>query len=75
MKNKTLENSEGAIKNGQSKKIGNKTKKNKAKTQCNMYWTPPYTHKHKHNNANKTWALLQITRGNDEPNIIFMLKS
>jgi hypothetical protein len=27
MKNKTLENSEGAIKNGQSKKIGNKTKK------------------------------------------------
>ena len=31
-----------------------------------MYWTPLYTHKHKHNNANKTWALLQITKGQNK---------
>ena len=44
-----------------------KTKKNKIKTQHNMCWTPLYT-----NNINKTWALLQITGGKDEPNIVFM---
>jgi len=27
------------------------------------------------NNVNKTWALLQTTRGKDEPNIVFMWKS
>jgi len=27
------------------------------------------------NNVNKTWALLQTTRGNDEPNIVSMRKS
>jgi len=27
------------------------------------------------NNVNKTWALLQTTRGKDESNIVFMLKS
>jgi hypothetical protein len=30
-----LENTEGAIKNGQSRETGNKMKKNKTKTQCN----------------------------------------
>ena len=45
-----LENPEGAIKQGQSREIGNrvnKTKKNKTKTQHNMCWTPPYVNKHK----------------------------
>jgi len=27
------------------------------------------------NNVNKTWALLQTTRGKDEPNIVCMRKS
>jgi hypothetical protein len=35
----TLENTEGAIKNAQSRETG-KTKKNKTKTQHNMCWTP-----------------------------------
>ena len=34
------ENTERAIKNGQSRETGNKTKKNKTKTQHNMCWTP-----------------------------------
>ena len=50
---KTLENTEGAIKNEQSKETGNvwytkqKTKKNKTKTQHNMCWTPLCANKHK----------------------------
>jgi len=27
------------------------------------------------NNINKAWALLQTTRGKDEPNIVFMQKN
>jgi hypothetical protein len=42
-----LENTEGAIKNGQSIETDNKTKKNKAKTQHNMCWTPLCASKHK----------------------------
>ena len=46
-----LENTEGAIQNGQSRETGNirlhKTKKNKAKRQHNMCWTPLYANKHK----------------------------
>jgi hypothetical protein len=42
-----LENTEEAIKNGQSRKTDNKTKKNKTKTQHNMHWTPQYTNKQK----------------------------
>ena len=47
---KRLENIEGAIKNEQPRDNGNivhKTKKNKAKTQHNMYWIPLYQNKHK----------------------------
>ena len=47
----TVENTEWAIKNGKSKETGNrvqKTKKNKTKTQHNMYWTPLFE-----NNVNK----------------------
>jgi len=46
---KTLENTEGPIKNGQSRETVNKTKKNKIKTQHNMCWTPLYANKHKFN--------------------------
>ena len=42
----------------------NKTKKTKAKTQCvGHHGTQGNT-----NNVNKTWSLLQITGGKDEPN-------
>jgi hypothetical protein len=34
-----LENTEGAIKNGQSRETGNIDEKNKAKTKHNMLWT------------------------------------
>ena len=46
-----VENTEGAIKNGQSRETGNigytRLRKDKAKTQHNMRRTPLYTHKHK----------------------------
>ena len=51
--NLTSENTEVAIINGQSRETGNihdrvhKTKKNKTKTQHNMYWTPLYANKQK----------------------------
>ena len=47
------ENTEEAIKNGQSGETGNigytrhKANTNKTKTQHNMCWTPPYANKHK----------------------------
>jgi hypothetical protein len=49
----TLENTAGAIKNGQSRENANieytrhKTKTNKTKTQHCMSWTPLYENKHK----------------------------
>ena len=45
-----LENTEGVIKNGQSRETSNieyKTKKNKAKTQRNMFWAPLSINKYK----------------------------
>ena len=36
----------------------------------NTSWTPLYANKQK--NANTTWALLQTTGGNNEPNIVFI---
>ena len=44
---KTLENTDGAIKNGKSRETGNKTKKTKTKTKRNMCWTSLCTNKHK----------------------------
>ena len=58
-----LENTERAIKNGQSRETG-KTKKNKTKTQHNMCLTPLYVNT---NSINKSWTLLQTTGGKDEP--------
>ena len=68
-----LENTEEASKNEQSRETGNigYTRRRKTKQKHNtMCWTPLYT-----NNINKTWALLQITGGKNEPNIFFMWKS
>ena len=71
----TLENIEGAIKNGQSVETDNivntrhKTKTNKTKTQHNCvghHFTQTNT-----NNVNKTWVLLQTIGGKDEQNIVF----
>ena len=45
-----------------------KTKKNKAKTQHNMCWTPLY--ETNTDNVNETRVLLKTTGGKDEPNII-----
>ena len=70
-----LENTKGAIKNDEkSRETGNigYTRRRKTKlilsTICVGYlYTQTDTH-----NINKTWALLQTTRGNlDEPNIVF----
>ena len=73
---KTLENSEGAIKKGQSRETDNieSTRRRKKKernticvghhnTQTNMY------------KVNKTFSLLQTTGGKDEQNIVFIRKS
>jgi len=47
-----LENTEGAIKNGQSRETGNKEKQNKNTTQCvGHHYTQANT-----NNVNKTWG-------------------
>jgi hypothetical protein len=63
-----LENTEGAIKNGQSRETGNideyrvhQTKKSKMKTQHNMCWTPLCVNKQY--NVNEAWAFLQTTGG------------
>ena len=52
MKTLTLQNTEWTIKKGQSRETGAKppafkTKKNKAKTQHNMWWTSLQENKHK----------------------------
>ena len=73
-----LENTEGAIKNGQSRdtlNVGHRTEeevKQNKNTQHKMCWTPLLTNT---NNINKTGALLQPTGGDDEPNIGFRRKS
>ena len=68
-----LENTKGAIKNGQSRETGNightRRRQTKQQTQHNMCWH----HYMQGNiyNVNKTRALLKITGGKDEPNIAF----
>jgi len=42
-----LENTEGAIKNGQSRETGNIGYTRQRKTQHSMCWTPQYANKHK----------------------------
>ena len=70
-----LENTEGAIKNGQSRETGKigytRRRKQKHNTICvGHHYTQTNT-----NNVNKTRALLQTTGGKDEQNIVFMQKS
>ena len=73
-----LENTEGAIKNGQSRETGNigytryKTKTNKTKQNYNTIWIGHHYTKTNTNKVNKTWSLLQTTGGKDEPNIVFI---
>ena len=80
-----LENTNGAIKKGQSRETGNTgvtwrrklatqgthDEEEKPKTQHNMCWTPLDVNKHKQHKQD----ILQTTRGQDEPNIVFMRKS
>ena len=54
----SLENTEGAIKNGKSRETGNT-------------WST--IHKQTQINVNKTWTILQATGGKDEPNIVLEL--
>ena len=63
-----LENTEEAIKNEQSRETGNIDEE-----KYNTIWH--HYMQTNTNNVNKTWALLQTTRGKDEPNIVFMRKS
>ena len=67
--NKRLENTEGAIKNGQSRETDNiaYTRRRQTKQKHN---TICVRHHYTQANINKTWALLQTTGGKDEPNIV-----
>ena len=71
----TLENTEGAIKNGQSRETGNipvgYTRRRQAKHRHNTICVGHHYAQIKTNNVSKTWTLLQTTGGKDEPNIVF----
>ena len=64
-----LENTEGTIKNGQSRESGNI-----GHTRRRQYVLDTAVRKHI-DNANKAWTLLQTTVGKYKPNIVFMRKS
>ena len=72
-----LENTEGGIKNWQSRETGNigYTKRRKTKQKHNTICVGHHYAQTNTNNVNKTWALLQTTGGKDEPNIVVMQKS
>ena len=68
-----LENTIGAIKNGQYRETGNigytrqlKTKQKQNTICVGHHYTQTIT-----DNVNKTWVPLQTTGGKDEPNIVF----
>ena len=68
---KTLENTEGAIKNGQSRETGNTRHRTKTQTKqkhSTIYIGHHYT-KTNTNNVNKAWNLLPTTGDKDEPNM------
>jgi len=69
---KTLENTERAIKNGQSRETGNMGTRDKEKH--NTICVGHHNTQTNINNVNKTCAILQTTGGKDEPNIVFMRK-
>ena len=63
---KTLENTEGAIKNGQSRETGNIVyTRGRGKNNTICAW-----HHYMQTNTNKTWAILYTTGDKDEPNIV-----
>ena len=71
-----LENTEGAIKNGQSRETCNieYTRWRQTKRKHNTVCVGHYNTQTNTNNVNKTCALLQTTGGKDEPSIVFMLQ-
>ena len=74
---KTLENSEGVIKNEQFRETGNKgyTRRRQTKQKHNTICVGHHYAQTNTNNVNKTCTLLQTIGSKDEPNIVFMRKS
>jgi hypothetical protein len=72
-----LENTKGAIKKGQSRETGNirYTRRIKTKQKHNTICVGHHYTQANTNNVNRTYALIQTTKGKDEPNIVFMRKS
>jgi quinolinate synthase len=72
-----LENTEGAIKNGQYRETGNivYTVRRKIKQKQNTICVGHHYTQTNVNKVNKTWTLLQTTSDKDEPNIVLMWKS
>jgi hypothetical protein len=72
-----LENTEGTIKNGQSREIGNigYTRRRQTKKKHNTICVGHHYAQSIINNVNKTLALLQTTAGKDEPNIVVIRKA
>ena len=68
----TLQNTEGAIKNGQFRDTGNigYTRRRKTKQRHNTICFDHYYTQAKTNNVNKTRVILQTIAGKDEPNIV-----
>ena len=74
---KTLENTEGAIQNGQSREMatwGTQEEDKQNKKYNTIFVRQQYTQINT-NNVNKTLALLQTTGGKVKPNIVFKRKS
>ena len=72
-----LEKIEDAIKNGQSREIGNlgHTRQRKTKQKHNTICVGHHYMQTNTNNVNKTCSLLQTTGGKDKLNFFFMRKS
>ena len=70
----TLENTEGAIKNGQSRETDNRghTRRRKITQIHNTICVGHHYVQANTNNVSKTWALLQTTGDKDEPNMLNM---
>jgi hypothetical protein len=68
----TLENTEGAIKKGKSREIGNigYTRRRKTKQKHNTICVGHHYVQANTNNVIKTCTLLQTTGGKNEPNIL-----
>jgi hypothetical protein len=72
-----LENTEGSIKNGQSRETGNRgyTRRRQTKQKHNTICVGHHYTQAKTNNVNKTWTRLQTTGGKDDTEHLFMQKS